>query len=60
MLGLNRYIAYADVNCKPKQDVLVQRGFKQTTIYKDCVAKTWVRSTFADVALFEKTTRYLS
>jgi hypothetical protein len=50
----DRYLAYADVSCEAKQNVLQGAGFEQSAVLKNFVAKDWVRSSFVDAVLFEK------
>jgi hypothetical protein len=50
----DRYIAYADITCEPKKKILLEAGFEQAAVFKNRVAKTWAKTSFVDVALFER------
>jgi hypothetical protein len=48
------YLAYNDLACKPKTQVLLDEGFSQTAVFKRRVPKTKLHNSFLDVGLFEK------
>lgn len=49
-----RYIAYADVGCDHKREVLLESGFEQTMVLKDWVAESQAQTSFRDVAVYER------
>jgi Acetyltransferase (GNAT) domain len=49
---VDRYLAYAD--CEAKKKILTKAGFEETAILKSRVATTWAKTSFENVALFER------
>jgi hypothetical protein len=49
-----RIIAYSDASCTFKSEILVDQGFNKTATLKDWVPASAARSTYLDVAVFEK------
>jgi len=50
-----RYIAYSDTTGARKTEFFMAHGFKQTVVLKERVARTFAKTAFVDVAVFEKT-----
>lgn len=50
----DRYLAYSDPTCKPKQDVLEAAGFRKTATFAKRIAVDRVRSHFLDVMVLER------
>jgi GNAT superfamily N-acetyltransferase len=50
-----RIVAYSDVRCTPKHGVLSAFGFRKTATLHERVPGDWQRTTFLDVAVYEKT-----
>ena len=49
----DRYVAYVDVDCTQKTELLLEQGFKQTAIFERRVPRDYAKQSFVDVALFE-------
>ena len=49
-----RYVAYADLACKQKIRVLLDVGFKQTSVLKKRVPGRLAKQSYLDVGVFEK------
>jgi hypothetical protein len=48
------YVAYSDASCRHKTAALLDHGFRQTATLKGRVPDTHVKTSFLDVALFER------
>ena len=49
-----RYVAYGDVNCGRKREVLLETGYEQTAVLRQWVAKNSLSTSFRDVSVYTR------